>query len=441
METEMETEMGLNAGFVSTRFAGTDGVSLEASKWSRVIEDQGHHCYWFAGKLDKDEDISFPERTADFNDQQNCAINDQLFGKEAKTVQVAKAIHHVTSGLAASLKAFIQLYDIHFLVVQNALALPMNVPLGLALTDVIAETRIPVIAHHHDFYWERDRYLPLNGNKIYIHKAFPPRLPGVRHVVINSDAKKELARRRGIDATVIPNVLDFGNPPPLDPERAKAFRRSIGLKPNDVMVLQPTRIVERKGIGFAIQLVKALGPEKHKLVITHEAGDEGFAYAGKIDGYARKNGINIRYADKLIEEPFNRLAGKERPFSLWDAYQAADLVTYPSLVEGFGNALVEAIYLKKPLLVNRYKVFVDDIEPLGFDLIKMDGRLTWEVVENIKAVLKNKTLREKMVNRNFQIAATHYSFSNLDGYLSELIASLPVNSRATEYRARRRYSG
>ena len=70
---------------------------------------------------------------------------------------------------------FINLYDINLLVVENSLAIPMHIPLGLALTDVIAETGIPSIAHHHDFYWERPRYLPLNGNKIYIHRAFPPK--------------------------------------------------------------------------------------------------------------------------------------------------------------------------------------------------------------------------------------------------------------------------
>jgi hypothetical protein len=35
----------------------------------------------------------------------------------------------------------------------------LNIPLGLALTELIAETDIPVIGHHHDFFWERKRFL------------------------------------------------------------------------------------------------------------------------------------------------------------------------------------------------------------------------------------------------------------------------------------------
>jgi hypothetical protein len=41
--------MEKNIGFVSTRFAGNDGVSLEAAKWAEVLEASGHRCYWFAG--------------------------------------------------------------------------------------------------------------------------------------------------------------------------------------------------------------------------------------------------------------------------------------------------------------------------------------------------------------------------------------------------------
>jgi hypothetical protein len=50
-----------------------------------------------------------------------------------------------------------------------------------------------------------------------------------------------------------------------------------------------------------------------------------------------------------------------RPLS----YAHADFVTFPSLYEGFGNALVEAMYFRMPTLVNRYSVYVSDIAPLG----------------------------------------------------------------------------
>ena len=57
------------------------------------------------------------------------------------------------------------------LVVENALSLPMNVPLAVALTEVIAETNIATVAHHHDFWWERDRFA-VNAAEDYLHASF-----------------------------------------------------------------------------------------------------------------------------------------------------------------------------------------------------------------------------------------------------------------------------
>ena len=34
-----------NVGFVSTRFSGTDGVSLETEKWARTLKELGHECF------------------------------------------------------------------------------------------------------------------------------------------------------------------------------------------------------------------------------------------------------------------------------------------------------------------------------------------------------------------------------------------------------------
>jgi hypothetical protein len=51
--------MAQNIGFVSTRFAGTDGVTLEASKWAQVFKSTGHNYFWFAGLLDRSPARSF----------------------------------------------------------------------------------------------------------------------------------------------------------------------------------------------------------------------------------------------------------------------------------------------------------------------------------------------------------------------------------------------
>ena len=67
------------------------------------------------------------------------------------------------------------------------------------------------------------------------------------------------------------------------------------------------------------------------------------------------------------------MAGGRKVYTLWDAYVHADFVTYPSLIEGFGNALLETLYFRLPALVNRYAVYAADIAPQGFDLVEIDA--------------------------------------------------------------------
>jgi len=48
----------LNIGFISTRFAGNEGVSLETEKWAEVLDEIGHHCFYFAGECDRNPEMS-----------------------------------------------------------------------------------------------------------------------------------------------------------------------------------------------------------------------------------------------------------------------------------------------------------------------------------------------------------------------------------------------
>jgi glycosyltransferase involved in cell wall biosynthesis len=250
--------------------------------------------------------------------------------------------------------------------------------------------------------------------------AFPPNLPNIKHVVINSQAQEQLALRTGISSIIIPNVLDFEHPPLVDKKRTEAFRKFIGLKTDDKMILQPTRIIPRKGIEQAIELVKELKDPRYKLVISHEAGDEGFEYAEWLKEYALEHQVDLRMITPKIVDPFYN-GNCQKNYSLWDIYPHADLITYPSLYEGFGNAFLEAIYFKKPILVNRYSIFIKDIEPRGFDLAVMDGFISKKTVQKVKDILESRERRQNMVNHNYEIAWRHYSYSVLQHQLSAII--------------------
>jgi glycosyltransferase involved in cell wall biosynthesis len=414
--------MSKNIGFVSTRFAGTDGVTLEASKWAQVLKQMGHQCFWFAGLLDRNSQISHQVPEAFFQHEKNKWIDQQIFGKKKRDSAVTDAIYDLKTHLKGTLKEFIRQFKIDLLVAQNILTIPMHIPLGIALTEIIAETQIPTIAHHHDFYWERTRFT-VNAVGDYLRMAFPPNLPNIEHVVINSSAQEELALRTGISSIIIPNVLDFENPPVSDKKATKDFRNSIRLEPGDKMILQPTRIVQRKGIEHAIDLVEDLSDPGYKLVISHAAGDEGYEYVEWLKEHAKERGVDLRLVDIHMSDPMNPDVNNVDKYSLWDVYPHADFITYPSLYEGFGNAFLEAIYFKKPLLINRYAIFVRDIEPRGFDLVVMDGFLTKKIVNKVREVLESPERREKMVTTNYEIATRYYSYAVLRRWLNTLLVN------------------
>jgi hypothetical protein len=248
-------------------------------------------------------------------------------------------------------------------------------------------------------------------------------LPNIEHVVINSAAQEELALRTGIAAIIIPNVLDFENPPTINEKQTHAFRKSIGLEPQDIMILQPTRIVQRKGIEHAISLVEELDNPRYKLVISHEAGDEGYEYLEWLKGNAHKRGVNLRLVDTHIGDPITHQSNGESPYTLWDVYPHADFITYPSLYEGFGNAFLEAVYFRKPLLINRYATFVRDIEPKGFDLVVMDGFLTHKNVQAVRDIIETAERRLQMVNHNYETASRYYSYAMLRRWLTTVMVN------------------
>ncbi len=405
-------------GFVSTRLAGTDGVSLETFKWFQVLERNGYQCFAFAGELATPAQNSLLEPLAHFSHPEIARLHQQCFGLPTRSREVSRRMQELKDHLKKRLYQFVSRFDIDLLIPENALAIPMHIPLGLALTEFLAETGMPAVAHHHDFSWERDRFL-VNGVNDYLQYAFPPSLPNIRHVVINSAASRQLSFRRGISNVVIPNVFDF-NSPVRGGASAGELRRKLDFQAGELMVLQPTRIVPRKWIERAVELVNLLGGRRPRLVISHEGGDEGDLYVKRVQEFARRHEVELVLIGHMVGplRSFGMSGGK--PYCIGDAYRAADLVTYLSGYEGFGNAFIEAVYFKKPIVVNRYSIFVEDIEPCGFNAIAVDSFVSHGTVERLRNFLEDPRLPE-MLEENYRLGERYFSYEVLEARLLPLI--------------------
>ena len=254
-------------------------------------------------------------------------------GKTRRSPLVTRRIRDLAEYIKFTLYEFLQKYDISIMVIENALSIPMHVPLGVAITELLSESQIPAIAHHHDLYWERVRF-SVNAIPDLLEMAFPPRSPDMQHVVINQQAQEELSWRKGLASLLVPNVIDFEKPPPAMDAYSRDVRREIGLGDDDIMILQPTRVVPRKGIEHAIQLLHMLGDSRYKLVVSHDAGDEGFEYVRSLSDLAEESNVDVRFISTRVGEYRQLNQEGRKVYTLWDLYPHADLVTYRACTRG-----------------------------------------------------------------------------------------------------------
>lgn len=435
MSSGAQTPTALRIGFISTRFAGTDGVSLEAAKWVAVLERLGHECFYFAGQADTP-----PERTrvvpeAFWEHPDIAEIQMDAFSQQTRPITTSRRIAQLKERLKEQIYLFADEFGLDLLIVQNALSIPMNIPLGLALTEFIAETAFPTIAHHHDFFWERKRFLT-NCVWDYLNMSFPPNLPSIRHVVINSSGRHQLGLRAGVPSVLIPNVMDFDNPPAPPDAYVADLRANLNVEAGEYLLLQPTRVVQRKGIEHAIELVHRLSMVgvRSRLVISHASGDEGDSYEQRVREYAALLQVPTRFVANILREQRGTTVDGRKVYTLDDVYLQADLVTYPSTIEGFGNAFLEAIYFRRPIVVNAYSIYAIDIKPKGFNVIEFDGYMTDETVRQTRDLLENPALVQDLAEHNYQLARRYYSYGVLERSLKMLIVDLfgvdPANTRS-----------
>jgi glycosyltransferase involved in cell wall biosynthesis len=224
------------------------------------------------------------------------------------------------------------------------------------------------------------------------------------------------------------------------------------------LVLQATRIVQRKGIELAVDFVKALNsPERRAclrqrglygrcafdddsrivLVLAGYSEDPAGRYLGLLKRKIQRAGIDARFIGDSVGGT-RQLEHGDKIYSLWDTYVFADFVTYPSLWEGWGNQFLEALRARLPLMLFEYPVYRTDIGDKGFRVVSLGseilGRDDLGLVQVEQAVIEaaadqavelliNKDLRRETVEHNFQVGRQYYSLDSLRGYLTPLMES------------------
>ncbi len=451
--------MTKNIGIFHYQVGRTDGVSLELEKWQRVFEEMGHTVHLCAGDLGSAEGTLIEEMYHHIPEIEILNYNTfrelRDFDADGYKVELERWV----SILEGRFREFIVEKKINFIVPQNVWCVAANPAVGVALENIRREFDIPALAHNHDFFWERSSGVSLTcAAAIELAQIYlPPRDAKIKHAVINSLAQKQLWARVGIASTVVPNIFDFDAPSWKKDEYNADFRERIGLKENDILILQATRIVPRKGIELAIDFVKALDTpatrtqfqakglydgrsfDDHSRIVLVLAGyardDLSGAYLPNLKEKAERLGIDMIHIKDLVHHERQTKNG-QKSYSLWDTYVFADFVTYPSLWEGWGNQFLEALRANLPVMLFEYPVYNADIGPKGFQVVSLGAevqgydqsglaRVPAGIIERAAdeavVLLTDPQARQNTIEHNFQLGQKYYSMVALREHLGKLM--------------------
>lgn len=444
----------MNIALAHFRVGETDGVSLEMEKWRKVLEEMGHQVYYISGSSTYGE-IYIPELNYRHPENESFVINgyDHL-NDYTDELSYKKALIAFAKRIEEKLEKAICKYEIDLLIPNNIWSLGWGLPAGIAFARAAKKLKIPCIAHHHDFYWERERYSHPTCTFVeeILMNYFPPRDEFVTHVVINKIAQAELKKMKGLNSTVVPNVFDFKQPLWEIDQYNQDFRARLGIGESDLVILQATRVAERKAIELAIELVSEVNKRRADIIgqlydgrIFTEKSRIILLMAGLLEAegkyidflkqLAAEKGVEIVWANSLIEA--SRTEVEEKKFySLWDAYAIADLITYPSILEGWGNQFLEGLFAKKPMVIFEYPVYQSDIKEKGFDVISLGdsyqhrengyiqipARRISSAASEVIRYLKDGDYRQQAVERNFSLGEKYFSYQVLKNLLDDLLS-------------------
>jgi glycosyltransferase involved in cell wall biosynthesis len=424
----------VNIGIIIGRIGDVDGVALETEKWIHVLERMGHKVFILSGRfkghpVSQERETLFPILSF-FSPECEWEQNRAFFFPPDDPDELLVTLDANSHRVATEIFGWALRNKIDILVSENASALPCHLSMGLGIKLAVDRMDIPVVTHDHDYAWERgSRYQsPFPEITRLVEESFPLRSsPQIRHAVINTAAKDEIKRRFDIDAYVVPNVMDFDKPFGVPDDYNSDLLEQFDFDHDDIPIFQITRIVERKGIEVAIDLIARLDDLRVKLVITGSAADDdrkGY-FKRLVEQIAvQKLGDRVHFAYHRILSNRDRLPDGRKIYSLSDAYASASACTYFSTYEGFGNAFVEAVLANRPVFVNNYKpVYWPDIGSKGFKCVMLeDNQLTDEAVADVDEILHSPELRKEIAEHNFQLGREHFSFEVLEDRLGELFS-------------------
>jgi glycosyltransferase-like protein len=175
-----------------------------------------------------------------------------------------------------------------------------------------------------------------------------------RVLVVSEQWRRILTADYGVEPVVVPNGVDLGRFPRMPPASRAELRTRIGITDERTFVFLAVGGVEpRKG---SVYLFEALGRLRHELptpVVLAVVGGHSFQdYAAYRDAaLAALPSLGLTLGSDVV------LLGTIDDEELAGWYQAADALAFPSVKEGWGLAVLEAMSQDLPVVASDLPVF------------------------------------------------------------------------------------
>ena len=447
--------------FVSGKLGDVDGVSLEVDKWIQVLSRMGHEIWTVAGLYRQSVEGVPAERqilmeSISFDSAEQEYFENLVFPylskrpphfTEARIAEIQAELETAGAEVGNQLYEIVQENRIDAVIAENTNAMPMSLLGGIAVFRVATIRRVATIFHHHDFWWERSRFSENLIEKL-LNRIMPPSDLGTEHVVISSYASHILKSIKRVNPRVIPNCEDFENPVTVDDWNAD-FREELGFAPDDLLVVQPTRIVPRKRIEDSVRLVGRfmeeypdLAKRVHFIVSLYQGDELDGTYVEDIQRLASRLGVRLHLIAQRVASRRGRTPEGLKLYTTRDVLVHADLATYLPMWEGFGNAFLEAVSCRVPIVTTTYLVYKTDIQGAGFrgpeirDRYDAGGLLEipGNILAEMRKILTDRKYRDAIAEHNFLVGAAEFGFDRLNRGLGSLLDDYADEIRASRKR-------
>ncbi len=239
-----------------------------------------------------------------------------------------------------------------------------NLLLVRELERVCDERNIPIIAHHHDWWfdsrWQRWPDFIRCGFRTpaAVAKTIFSTSPRTGHAAINSTDAEILAANCRAPVAWLPNPVTISAPVPAARIReARAWLREQLATDAPVWIL-PCRMLRRKNMAEALLLTRWLRPDAMLVTTGGVSSEDERPYFEKLEAAARRNKWPLWLALMRGDE-------SKKP-SVPALIAASEVVMLTSIQEGFGLPFIEAAASRRPLIARRLPNISPDLAQFGF---------------------------------------------------------------------------